>query len=349
MFKSKDCIGLDIGSSYLKVVQLNDKKGSYELAAFDMLQLPPELIVEGSIIDSLRLVEAIKELLKKSRIKAKNCTLGIAGHASVIIRRISLPEMTEEELAESIKFEAEQYVPFDVEDVNLDFQILGPKEEPGQMEVLLVAVKKDIINEYTSVAREAGLNPMVMDVNAFAIGNMFEVNYDVDPDRNVALVNIGANTLNLNVMKGANSLITRDSAVGSHLHTEALQKEFSLSFEAAEKAKMGLAVDGVDADSVHTIIEQASEEIINEIGRSLDFFRSTANMEDINEIVLSGGGALVPGFQNLLAERIGLEVMMATPFKNIKIPGKFDIGFVQEMGCLGAVAVGLALRRPGDR
>jgi len=349
IFGSKDTIGLDIGSSYLKVVQLKERRGGYELGAFDMLPLPPELIVEGSIIDSLRLVESIRELLKKARVKAKNCVLGIAGHASVIIRRISLPEMSEETLAESIKFEAEQYVPFDIEDVNIDFQILGPKEEAGQMDVMLVAVKKDIINEYVAVAREAGLNPIIMDVNSFCLGNMYEINYEMEPGRNVALVNIGASTMNLNVLKGGMSVFTRDSSMGSNLHTEALQKEFNLTFENAERLKMGAAVSGASAEEAQSIISAASEEIVGEIGRSLDFFRSSVSHEDVSEVVLSGGGALVKGIPEMLTDRVGLEVKLAEPFKNIHIPGKFDIAYIDDVSAMAAVAVGLAIRRPGDR
>jgi type IV pilus assembly protein PilM len=349
MFGKKDTIGLDIGASFIKVVQLKEKKGGYELEAFDMMPLPPELIVEGSIIDSLRLVEAIKDLLKKARIKAKNCCIGIAGHASVIIRRISLPEMSEEELSESIKFEAEQYVPFDVEDVAIDFQILGPKEEPGQMDVMLVAVKKDIITEYTSVVREAGLNPVVVDVNSFALGNMYEINYEIEPDRNIALVNIGASTLNLNVLKGGISVFTRDSSTGSNLHTEALQKEFNISFEEAERLKMGEAVQNVSEEDAQSVIAAASEEIVGEIARSIDYFRSTMFHEDIHEVMLSGGGALIVGFPELLAERVGLEVRLSEPFKNIHVPGKFDIAYIEDMQCMAAVGVGLAIRRAGDR
>src|SRR5512147_2351110 len=180
LFGGKDSIGLDIGSSYIKAVKLKESKGGYELELFHLHPLPPELIVDGSIIDSLRLVEALKEMVKAAGIKTKNVVISISGHSSVIIKRISLPEMTEEELSESIKFEAEQYVPFDIEDVNLDFQIIGPKDEPGQMDVILVAVKKDIINEYIAVVREAGFNCQVVDVNSFALENIYEVNYEIE-------------------------------------------------------------------------------------------------------------------------------------------------------------------------
>jgi len=241
----KSSIGLDIGSGYLKVVQLKDTKGGYELELFDMLPLPPELIVDGSIIDSLRLIDSLKELVKKAKIKTKDAVISIAGHSSVIIKRVSLPKMSEEELSESIKFEAEQYIPFDIEDVNLDFQILGPKEEAGQMDVMLVAVKKDIINEYLSVVKEAGLNPLIVDVNSFALENIYEVSYEIEPDKNIAIVNIGASTINMNILKGGISVFTRDSAVGSNLHTEALQREFNLTYETAERLKKGEAVENV--------------------------------------------------------------------------------------------------------
>ncbi|MCG2813212.1 MAG: pilus assembly protein PilM, partial [Thermodesulfovibrionales bacterium] len=241
IFGAKDPIGLDIGSSYFKVVQVKDTKKGYELELFDTLPIAPEIIVDGDIIDSLRLVEALKELTKKARLKTKDAVIGISGHASVIIKRIPLHEMSEDELAESIKFEAEQYVPFDIEDVNLDFQILGPREEPGQMDVILVGVKKDIINEYVAVVKEAGLNPIIVDVAAFALENMYEINYEIEPNRNVALVNIGASTININILKGGASVFTRDSSLGSNLYTEAIQKEFSITYENAERLKKGEA------------------------------------------------------------------------------------------------------------
>jgi len=345
----KDVIGLDIGSSYLKVVHLREKKGAYELAAFEMLALPPELIVEGSIIDSIRLVEAIGELMKKAKLKVKNCVLGIAGHTSVIIRRITLPEMTEEELSESIKYEAEQYVPFDIEDVHMDFQILeGQNEEPGQMDVMLVAVKKDIINEYTAVARDAGLTPIIVDVNTFCIANAYEINNEVEAERTVAVVNIGASTINLNVLKGGQTVFTRDSAMGSNLHTEALQKDMGLDYESAERVKRGEHVEGVNKAEAGQKIQMASEEIAGEIARSLDLYRSTAYMEEINEVVISGGGALIKGFPEMLAETLAIEVRRAEPFHNIKVPNKL-MGMVEDFGCMGAVAVGLAIRRLGDR
>lgn len=340
----KSSIGLDIGSGYLKLVQFRDVKGGYELELFEMVSLPPELIVDGSIIDSLRLVDSLRELARKAKVKTKEAVISMAGHSSVIIKRVSLPDMSEEELSESIRFEAEQYIPFDIDDVNLDFQILGPKEEPGQMDVILVAVKKDIINEYISVLKDAGFNCAIVDVNSFALENIYEVNYEIDPTKNVAIVNVGASTININVLRGGMSVFTRDSAVGSNLHTEVLQREFNLTYEVAERLKKNEPVEGVSPQDAFSVMELASEEIIGEINRSLEYFH-----EEIQEIVLSGGCALLKDFPRLVAEKIGVETRVMEPFKNIRIPKKFDVMYLEEIAPIAAVAAGLALRRVGDR
>ena len=349
MFGAKGIVGLDIGSSYLKVVELRESRSGYELELFDTLPISPELIVEGSIIDAIRLTESLRELVRNSKVKAKDAVISISGHSSVIIKRISLPEMSEEELSESIKFEAEQYVPFDIEDVNLDFQILGPKEEPGQMDVILVAVKKDVINDYVSVVKEAGLNTVVVDVDAFALENMYGINYEVEAGRNVALVNIGASTMNMNILKSGVSVFTRDSSIGSNIHSDALQKEFNITYEEAERLKRGEMLEKVKPDEAATLIVNASNEIFSEVSRSLDYFKSSTLQAEVQEVILSGGCALLKDFPSLLSHKIGIPVMLAQPFKNIVIPRKLDAHLIEEMAPLGAVAVGLAVRRPGDR
>lgn len=347
---SKGVVGLDIGSKHIKAVQLKELKGGYQLERVGITSLPPELIVDGSIIDSFRVVEAIKKLISEANIKVKNATIAVSGHSSVIIKRVVLPQMTEEELSESIKFEAEQYIPFDIEDVNLDFQILGQRQEEDQMDVLIVAVKKDKINEYVSLVREVGLNPVVVDVDAFALQNMYEINYGIAENENIALVNIGASTININILKGVVSSFTRDSSIGSNLHTEALQREFAISYEDAERLKYGEAVKGVSQEKAVSVLTAVSEEIIGEISRSFEYFRnSSSESVYIHEIILSGGGSLIRDFAPLLSERIGVGVRIVEPFKNIRIPDTFDKGYLKEVGPIVAVATGLALRRVGDR
>lgn len=257
--------------------------------------------------------------------------------------------MSEDELSESIKFEAEQYIPFDIEDVALDFQILGIAEKENMMDVIIVAAKKDKINEYVTVAKEAGLSPVIVDVDAFALENMYELNYEGKPDENVALVNIGASMININILKGGVSVFTRDSTVGGNLHTEALQKEFTISYANAEKLKQEGSAEGISKDDVAAVLVSASEDIITEISRSFDYFRDTTNYENINEIILCGGGALTTGFATLLAERSGISVKIAEPLKNIHISESFDKEYLDKIGPIVSVAVGLALRKLGGK
>ncbi len=348
-YDKKDIIGLDVGSKHIKIVQLKEVRGSYILERLGITALQPELIVDGSILDSTRVVEAIKDLLSSNDIKAKDVTLSVSGHSSVIIKRVSLPQMTEDELDEQIRFEAEQYIPFDIEDVSLDFQILGPAEEENMMDVIIVAVKKDKINEYVSVVKEAGLNPVIVDVDAFALENMYELNSEVKEGENIALVNIGASMININILKGGISVFTRDSSVGGNLITEALQKEFTISYTNAEKLKQGESVEGVSKEDVDTILHSSFEDIFTEISRSFDYFRDTTNYENINEIILSGGVALTEDFAISLSERVGIKVNIAEPFRNISIPDTFDKEYIEKVSPLVAVAVGLALRRVGDK
>ncbi|VAX34119.1 Type IV pilus biogenesis protein PilM [hydrothermal vent metagenome] len=349
LFGEKTPIGLDIGAGFLKVARIKEMRGGYELEDFDMIPLPPELIVDGAIIDSLRLADSIKELLRKTKIKTKEAAISVSGHSSVIIKMISLPEMSEEELEESIKFEAEQYVPFDINDVNIDFQIIGPREEPGQMDVILVAVKKDVINEYVSVVKDAGLTPVIVDVDVFALENMYELNYEISASRNVALVDIGASSIKMNIIKGGTPSFTRDGPVGSNLHSEALQREFHIPYEVAERLKRGETVENVSEEEARTVIEAASEEIFNEIGRSLEYFRTSMAKEEVAELILSGGCALIEGFPEMLAERLSIEVKIANPFQNITISKKLDEAYIRDIAPIAAVSVGLAIRRVGDR
>ena len=349
LFGEKSIIGLDIGSRNIKAVQLKETKDVYTLERLGITSLDSELIVDGSILDSTRVVEAIKELVLTTDIKAKNTTLSVSGHSSVIIKRITLPEVSEDELSESIKFEAEQYIPFDIEDVMLDFQILGLAEEEGMMDVLIVAVKRDKINEYVSVVKEAGLTPAVVDIDSFALENMHELNYEFNEEANVALINVGASMINMNIIKGGVSVFTRDSSVGGNLYTEALQREFSISFEDAERLKEGGEIESISMEKADSVLDTASNEIVIEISRSFDYFRDTTNYENIDEIILSGGVALIGDFPAFLAERTGINVSVAQPFKNINIPDSFDSEYIKKIEPLMAVVVGLALRKEGDK
>ncbi len=347
-FKKSDPVALDIGSTFIKLVQLKGSRGQYQLVKFGMIPLPPEVIVEGAVMDAGRVVDAIKELLASQQVKTKEVVISVSG-SSVIIKRIAVADMSEEELSESIKWEAEQYIPFSIDDVNVDFQKLGPGEQQGQADVLLVAVKKDKINDYINLVKEAGLEPVVLDVDAFALANMYEYNYALEAGI-IALINIGASVMNINILKDGMSIFTRDITVGGNRYTEALQREFGLTYEDAEKVKRGEPVQGQDRDQIAGVMSTVTEDIVGETQRSFDFFRSTTGSEQVTRVLVSGGCARIGNFTTVLSERIEIPVEITNPFKNIKIdPKRFDLAFLQEAGPQSAVAVGLAIRRPGDR
>ena len=341
-------IALDIGSTFIKLVQLKGSKGNYHLVKFGVVPLPPEVIVEGAVMDAGRVVDAIKELLTAQQVKTKEVVISVSG-SSVIIKRIAVADMSEEELSESIKWEAEQYIPFSIDDVNVDFQKIGPGAQEGQADVLLVAVKKDKINDYINLVKEAGLEPVVLDVDAFALANMYELNYQMEAGI-IALLNIGASVMNINILKDGMSIFTRDITVGGNRYTEALQRDFGLTYEDAEKVKRGETVEGQDKEQIASVMAAVTEDIVGETQRSFDFFRSTTGSENVTRVLVSGGCARIGDFTSILSQRIEIPVEITSPFKNIKIdPKHFDPALLQEAGPQSAVAVGLALRRPGDR
>ena len=225
------------------------------------------------------------------KIKQKEVAVSVSGH-SVILRKINLPVMTREELDESIQWEAEQYIPFDINDVNIDVAILNDHNDQGQMDVLLVAAKKDMINDYINVVREAGLIASVVDVDSFAVQNAFEVNYNLPVGETVALINVGAAVVNINVVHSGVSAFTRDIAQGGNQYTDEIQKQLNVSYDEAEALKVGGGgndVDSVVPQEVERVMQQVSETIANDVQRSLDFYAATSADASINRIYLSGG------------------------------------------------------------
>src|SRR5512143_2407476 len=352
MAKSKLAVGLDIGSSSVKLVQLKEKKGGFQLLAFGAAPLPPEAIVDGALMNSAAIVQAIQELVAQQKVKAKEVAIGVRGH-SVIIKKISMPRMSQEELDESIQWEAEQYIPFDVKDVNIDTQILTPEgDAAGQMDVLLVAAKKDMINDYTSVCAEAGLTATVVDVDAFAVQNAFEANYDAHPDESVVLVNVGAAVTNINILAKGTTAFTRDITMGGNAFTEEIQKQLNISYDEAEALKVGGQgeTDAVVPQEVERVIQGVADQLGGEIQRSLDFFASTSPGSAVSRVYLSGGSARIPALFKVIEARAGVPVEVLNPFKNIEIDNRrFDPAVILATAPAAAVGVGLALRRPGDK
>lgn len=349
----KGLIGLDIGSTSIKVAELKESKKGYILQNFGMAPLPPEAIVDGALMNSPAIVEAIESVIKDRKIKTKEVAISVSG-ASVMIRKIQLPVMTEEELDEQITWEAEQYIPFNLSDVNLAHEILKAGNDEGNMEVLLVAAKKDMINDYVAVITEAGLTPVVVDLDAFAVLNAYEINYQIMENEVLALVNIGAGIINMVITKGGKYLFSRDVTVGGNLYTEEIMKELSVSYEEAELLKLGGSATGeteaVMRQEVEAVIRRVSDQIASEVAKSLDFYQATAAEEQISKIWLAGGGCRVSGLAETIQQKQNVPVEVMDPFRNLERNAKqFDPAYLEQIGPRAAVSIGLALRRVGDK
>ena len=299
--KQKALVGLDIGSSSIKAVELKNTKQGYELVSFGLEPLAQDTVVDGAIMDAPLVAGAISNIFDTQKVKTKNVATAVSGH-SVIVKRVTLPMMTEDELYDRIQSEASQHIPFDIADVNLDHQLLESVD--SQMDVLLVAVKKDKILNHTNVLAQAGKNSTVVDIDAFALQNCFEVNYDPDPGQTIALLNVGASVMNINIVRGGIPLFTRDVSVGGNQYTDALQKELDLSFEDAERLKKGENIAGVAEEHRATILRSVTDILVLEIQKTFDFFRATATGESIQKIVVAGGSSRVPGLDGCAARRI---------------------------------------------
>ncbi len=350
--KSKSIVGLDIGSSSVKAVELAVKPKGIDLLHMGVAKLPPEAIVQGAFLNSGAITEAIREAIDAAGIRSKAVATAVSGH-SVIVKKISLPTMTREELEESIRWEAEQYIPFDINEVNLDFQILEGGENEGQMDVLLDAAKKDLIDDYIHVITDAGLQPVVLDVAAFAVENAFESNYDASRGEVVALVNVGSQTVNINILSKGAPAFTRDISTGGNAYTEEIQKALSVSWEEAERIKIGGGSREESQDVVPQEVEQSvrgvTDTVIGEISRSLDFFAATAAESRIARVMIAGGGSRVSGFEAAFQGKTNLPVKRLNPLERMVASSRFDAGVLEEWGPSLAVAVGLAMRRTDVR
>ena len=348
--RAKSLVGLDIGSSAVKAVELKPAGKAFKVAAFGSAPVPPDSIVDGAIIDGGAVADAIRRLFTSGAIKTKDVAASLSGNA-VIVKKITLPQMSETELAESIYWEAEQYIPFDIQDVNLDYQILDKGGDgKGTMDVLLVAAKKEKIADYTGVIAQAGRSAVVVDVDAFALQNAFEINYGIEPGAVVALLNAGASATNINILNGEQSVFTRDISIGGNAYTEALQKELNLPFDLADQLKRGKPVDGVTYDDAKPVLRAVTENVMLEIQKTFDFFKTTASSDRINRIMLSGGASRAEGFTEMLSERFDAPVEGLDPFKRVGFDSKkFNVESAADIAPTAAVAVGLALRRVGDR
>ena len=347
--KKTHLIGLDIGSRTIKIAEVVDKKNSQIFKSFHTTNIEPGLIEEGTVKDPETVSQSIRELYKKAKLKEKNVAISIGGY-SVIVKKINVQNMTEDELQETIHFEAEQYIPFDISDVNLDFQILGESEHnPSQMSVLLVAAKKEMINEYINLVQMTGLNLCIIDVDAFALQNIFEFSYD-SVDENIALIDIGASKTSLNILKDNSSVFMRDVSLGCGQINEKIASLVECSLAEAEEIKHGGQSDIISPEDLSNIISSAVTDWCTEIKRALDFFYSTFPQDQITKIILSGGGANIKEFRQLLAVETSTDVEIINPFQKFSIDSaRFDSSYLEQIAPQAAICMGLAIRKIGDK
>jgi len=347
---AKNCIGLDIGSSSVKVVQVRSARGSVAVEAFGIEPLPAQTIVDGTIMNQSAVVDAIRALFSRLKLRDKGVALAIAGH-SVIIKKISVPPMTNDELAEQIPWEAEHHIPFAKDDVEIDYQVINKQNASGQMELLLVAAKKEVVHDYAAVAREAALVPQVIDVAAFTVQNAFEVNYQTAPGETVVLVNVGAAISNINIVKDKISMFTRDVTIGGNAFTEEVQKQLNVSHDEAEAYKVGGTLDehGVVPQEVERIMESVAEVMAGEFQRSLDFFLATSAEANVTKIYMAGGSAKIGALHRAIEKRSRLPVEILDAWRRVQPDPKLDPAFLRAHAPEALVALGLALRAPGDK
>jgi type IV pilus assembly protein PilM len=348
LFSNKKLVGLDIGSSSLKLVALQETSKGYILKSFYQVPIRRGVIVDGVLVEHEELSARIKELFKLSKCRIKSVVTSLSGHA-VIVKKVSFTSMDHGELRELIHDEASKYLPFDnMDGVYFDIQNLGANDyNPNLMDVLLVAAKKDIIDSYVEAITGAGLTPVIVDVDSFALETMYEENYDFEQTDVAVIVNIGASITNINVVKNGMSIFTRDFTLGGNAVTEAIQNQLGLTFDEAEKIKAG--TEGAQRMQEAELLTLA-EPICLEIERSVDYFRSTFGNEEIKLVLLSGGGAMIPGIAAEITQRLGIDTEVINPFRKIGYDKKvIDAATIEGIGPIAAVGVGLALRKIGDK
>ena len=348
MSEGKNLVGVDIGSHSIKVAEIKEKRGgARSLVRFGYHPLPSDTIVDGHIINSGAVIEGLQKLFHKAR--RKDVALRVSGH-SVIIKKITMPQMTIAELQEQITWEAEQHIPFDLAEVQIDWQVLSQRPEQGQMDVLLVAAKKEEINDLTNLASEAKLRPRVVDLDAFTVQNAFEAGYGPPPlDQTVVLLHVGASLTTLNILAEGSTSFTRDIANGGNQITEEIQRSLGISAEEAEAYKCGGDGRGLVPREVPEIIGTVVEQLAGEIQRSLDFYLSTSGGGEISRVLVSGGTANIRALLDAIERRCRVPVERLDPLR-VATPDKgVDPALLQARAPESAVAIGLALRKEREK
>jgi type IV pilus assembly protein PilM len=341
-------VSVDIGSSSIKMIEARTGTQGLEVLNWGAMPTPPSAIQSNMVTEPHRVADAIKSLMDAKGIRARKAVTAVPGPA-VMIKRVNLPEQTPQETEQAIMYEARNFIPEELDNVNLDYQVTGMADESGQIEVVLAAAKKEIVTSYADSLRGAGLQPVVVDVDYFALDNMYELNYDPLENQVAALVNIGSRYSSINILKQGRSTFTGDVPVGGRDITEALTRDLGISADEAERIKMGAGNADFDEEQISMALVPAVDALIEEIHYALSFFWTAATDERIDVLYLSGGAAMTPELANRLAERAEAPVEVTDPFGRIFIDDNVDVASLRRRASEFAIAMGLAMRRPVDK
>ena len=338
--RKNSTVGLDIGSGFVKVVEVDHSGGQPEVRRVAMRQLLPDTIVDGEVMDHALVSDTVSGLFQEIGLKGRDVVTGVGGH-DVIIKKIEMDRMSESDARDVIRWEAEQHVPFDIKSVELDFQILNPDAEGVRMEVLLVAAKRELVDNKVGLLHEAGVSPNVIDVDAFALHNAFEFNYPDAMQGIVALVNIGHEVTNVNILEDGVPILTRDIPFGSRRVREDLQRERGLTSDQAEKVVQGRET----APGLEQVVESAADEVGVGIERAAAFLMTRQSGEGLGSIYVSGGGARIPGMADALTRRMSVQTHLINPFERVPVDPEAGGGLnLEEAAPMLLLSLGLALR-----
>ncbi len=347
MFGSRNKVttGLDIGASSIKLVTMENRGGNFAIRSMGIRELPVETVVSEEIKDRDTLIFNIRSLVEQVDPRIKDVVISISGHG-VLTDRITIDKKTGAEAEQAILFEAEQRAPFDVEDVTMDYSVIDVDEGTNKMDVLIVAARNEFLNSYLEVITDAGLKPALVDTDSFAVMNAYEINYDIDPERVTALVNIGYDITNVTFLKDGKYHSTRDVSAGGRIIFDTIQREFRLNQELTSKAIKGEMESSIDQDMLKATIVTAAEEMLSGIEVAFSYFKSLAKVNNVDWIILSGGGALIPYLPEFIQSKLNIPIEIANPLRNIEYdPDMFSYIQPERIAPLLAVPIGLAARK----
>lgn len=338
----KTSVGLSIGSSSIKLVELKKAKSEWRLLQYAEVAMPPDAIVNREIVNPVAVTDSLRELLKVAPIQSREVCASLSGN-SCIIKRMQIEAPNQKELADQVFWEAEQYLPFEVSEVVMDFQLISYSKEK-RADVLLVAIKRSILETYMSCIEDAGLKPSVMDLDFFALQNAFEANYPLNPSESAAVVDIGSASMKIEIIQDGIPVFTKDSTLGGQNLTAEIQRHLNLPFSDAETLKTG-AAGGAVPQEVNDLIQVSSENMAREIKRTLDFYSASSTGAPVNYVVLAGGAAKVPGLSKVVEDMVGLPTQLINPFNKISYdPAIFNNDYISAIGPVAAIPIGLAFR-----